>query len=289
MSVEMAIELKTLGNYKSVLGESPVYDMEKNKLFWVDIDGKKIIVNSLDTNEENYYNTPDVVTSLCLIDNIRIIVTLRHGFHILDLTTGKILPFLELQNDKENRFNDGKCDVMGRYWAGTMNLDIESPKPTASLYKLEDKKLTKVLEKLYRSNGLGWDPDNELFYLIDTPLRKVFEFDFDKNKGDIYNKRVVIDFKDEPGRPDGMTVDEEGHLWIAHSAGGKVSRWNPKNGEKVFEIKLPVVYVSSVTFGSPEMNRIFITTMSRGSEPLAGRLFTTKVNIRGLQSYKFLI
>ncbi|PVU77314.1 gluconolaconase, partial [Sulfolobus islandicus] len=168
MSVEMAIELKTLGNYKAVLGESPVYDMEKNKLFWVDIDGKKIIVNSLDTNEENYYNTPDVVTSLCLIDNIRIIVTLRHGFHILDLTTGKILPFLELQNDKENRFNDGKCDVMSRYWAGTMNLDIENPKPTASLYKLEDKKLTKVLEKLYRSNGLGWDPDNELFYLIDT-------------------------------------------------------------------------------------------------------------------------
>jgi len=133
---------------------------------------KKIIVNSLDTNEENYYNTPDVVTSLCLIDNIRIIVTLRHGFHILDLTTGKILPFLELQNDKENRFNDGKCDVMSRYWAGTMNLDIENPKPTASLYKLEDKKLTKVLEKLYRSNGLGWDPDNELFYLIDTHLGK---------------------------------------------------------------------------------------------------------------------
>ncbi|AAK43142.1 SMP-30/gluconolactonase/LRE family protein [Saccharolobus solfataricus] len=284
----MEIELKTLGNYKAILGESPVYDREGNRLFWVDIDGKKVIVNNLDTNEEKYYDTPDLVTSLCLIDYKRIIVTLRHGFHTLNLTTGEITPYLELENNGENRFNDGKCDIRDRYWAGTMNLHIENPKPTASLYKLEGQRLTKVLDKLYRSNGLGWDPDNKLFYLIDTPLRKVFQFDFDKDKGDIYNKRIVMDFKYEPGRPDGMTIDEEGYLWIAHSAGGKVSRWNPKNGEKVSEIKLPVLYVSSVTFGSPEMNQIFITTMSKGGEPLAGRLFTAKMNIKGLQSYKFL-
>ncbi|QGA55329.1 SMP-30/gluconolactonase/LRE family protein [Sulfolobus sp. E5-1-F] len=284
----MKIELKTLGNYKAILGEGPVYDIEKNRLFWVDIEGKKVIVNDLNTNEEKYYDTPDLVTSLCLIDYKTIIVTLRHGFYTLNLITGEIIPYFELENDEENRFNDGKCDIMGRYWAGTMNLDIENPKPTASLYKLEGKRLSKVLDKLYRSNGLGWDPDNKLFYLIDTPLRKVFQFDFDKDKGEIYNKRVIIDFKNEPGRPDGMTVDEEGYLWIAHSAGGKITRWNPKNGEKVFEIKLPVLYVSSVTFGGPEMNQLFITTMSRGGEPLAGRMFTVKINIKGLQSYKFL-
>ncbi|WP_338598937.1 SMP-30/gluconolactonase/LRE family protein [Sulfolobus tengchongensis] len=282
------MELKPFGSYKAILGESPVYDKALNTLFWVDIEGKKIILYNLETNEEKYLSTPDLVTSLCVIDNERIIVTLRHGFYTVSLNDNEIAPIYELKNDKENRFNDGKCDTNGRYWAGTMNLDIENPKPTASLYKLSGKNLFKVLDGLYRSNGLGWDPENEIFYLIDTPLRKVFAFDFDKNSGDIHNRRTVIDFGEEPGRPDGMTVDEEGYLWIAHSGGSKVSRWNPKNGEKIYEIKLPVKYVSSVTFGGPEMNQLFITTMSRGGEPLAGKLFTIKLNIKGLPAYRFL-
>jgi len=285
--ISVSMELKTLSRYKAVLAEGPVYDYELNKLFWVDIDGKKVITHDFNTEEEKIYDTPDVVSSLCVIDEKKSIVTLRHGFYILNLENGKLLQVYELKNDEENRFNDGKCDVLGKYWAGTMNLNTQDPKPTGGLYKFDGNSLTKMLDGLYLSNGLGWDPDNTVFYLIDTPLRKVFAFDFDKEKGEIYNKRVAVDFKDEPGRPDGMTVDEEGFLWIAHSRGGKVSRWNPKNGEKVYEIKLPVRDVSSVTLGGKEMNQLFITTMSRSGEPQAGMVFTVKVDVRGLKSYRF--
>jgi len=281
------MELKAFSNFKAVLAEGPVYDYELNRLFWVDIYGRKVITHDFNTEEEKFYDTPDVVTSLCVIDEKRIITTLRHGFYFLNLDSGKLYQIYELKNDEKNRFNDGKCDIAGRYWAGTMNLNEADPEPTGSLYKFSNNNLTRMLDGLYLSNGLGWSPDNSVFYLIDTPLRQVFAFDFDKDKGEIFNKRVAVDFKDEPGRPDGMTVDEEGFLWIAHSGGGKVSRWNPNNGEKVFEIKLPVRDVSSVTFGGKEMNQLFITTMSRSGEPQAGMVFTAKVNVKGLKSYRF--
>ncbi|BDC17631.1 hypothetical protein HS5_05210 [Acidianus sp. HS-5] len=136
------------------------------------------------------------------------------------------------------------------------------------------------------SNGLGWNSDNDTMYLIDSPIRKVYAFDFDLTRGEIYNKRVLIDFNGEPGNPEGMAIDEEGYLWIAHWGGGKVSIWSPR-GEKVFEIKLPVTYVSSVTFGTREMDSIFITTASKEGETLSGRVFTTHVNVKGIPLRRF--
>lgn len=271
--------------YKAKLGEGPVYDIQLNKLFWVDIDGKKILIKDLDSNSESAFETPDLVSSLCIISEDEIITTIRHGFYIINFRTKNVNKIGEVEVDyEENRFNDGKCDALGRYWAGTMNM--KKTGPTGNLYRFEKSNITKILSGLTVSNGLGWSPDNDVMYLIDSPIRKVYAFDFDLNKGEIYNKRVLIDFNGEPGNPDGMTIDEEGYLWIAHWGGGKVSRWSAR-GEKVFEIKLPVTYVTSVTFGMHEMNRLFITTASKEDEPLSGRVFTTHVNVKGIPSYRF--
>ncbi|MEM0016435.1 MAG: SMP-30/gluconolactonase/LRE family protein [Saccharolobus sp.] len=282
----METNLVVLSNYKAVLGEGPVYDKELNKLFWVDIEGKKIIINDLNTGTETFYDTQDLVSSLCVIDERRIIATIRHGFYIIDLKNNSLNKLGEVESNIEyNRFNDGKCDKMGRYWAGTMNM-LER-KPTGNFYKFDGNNITKVLEGLTVSNGLGWDYEDKVMYLIDTPTRKVFVFDFDLKKGEIYNKRVAVDFGNEPGNPDGMAVDAEGNIWVAHWGGGKVTRWNPKNGKKLFEIKVPATYVTSITFGTPEMNQIFITTAGKSQDPLAGKLFTTKVDVKGLPNYRF--
>ncbi|TRN04648.1 gluconolaconase [Sulfolobus sp. F1] len=282
----METKLIVLSNYKAILGEGPVYDKELNKLFWVDIEGKKVITNDLNSGAEVVYDMPDLVSSLCVIDDKRVIATIRHTFYIVDLSKNLFTKVAEVESDMEsNRFNDGKCDKLGRYWAGTMNMTER--KPTGNFYKLEGKKVTKLLEGLTISNGLAWDSDDKVMYLIDTPTRKVFVFDFDLNKGEIYNKRVAVDFGNEPGNPDGMTIDEEGLIWVAHWGGGKVSRWNPKNGKKVDEIKVPATYVTSITFGTPEMSQVFISTAGKSPDPLAGKLFTAEVNVKGLPNYRF--
>jgi sugar lactone lactonase YvrE len=284
----MEANLVTLSNYKSILGEGPVYDKDLNRLYWVDIEGKKIIVNDLNTGTETFYDMPDLVSSLCVIDNKRVIATIRHAFYIVDLSKNSLQKVAEVETEIEsNRFNDGKCDKLGRYWAGTMNMTER--KPTGNFYKLEGNKIVKVLEGLTISNGLGWDIEDKVMYLIDTPTRKVFMFDFDLQRGEIYNKKIAVDFGNEPGNPDGMAVDEEGFIWVAHWGGGKVSRWNPRNGKKVFEIKVPATYVTSVTFGTPEMNYVFISTAGKSQDPLAGKLFTTRVDVRGLPNYRFKI
>jgi sugar lactone lactonase YvrE len=279
------MSVEQLSAYKAILGEGPLYDIELDKLFWVDIEGKKILIKDLDNYLESAVDVPDLVSSLCVIDENNLITTIRHGFYTVNLkSSNNITKIAEVEvNSQDNRFNDGKCDSLGRYWAGTMNMKKSGP--TGSLYKLEGK-IEKILDNLTVSNGLGWNPDNNVMYLIDSPVRKVYAFDYDKNKGEIYNKRVLIDFNGEQGNPDGMTVDEEGYLWIAHWGGGKISRWSPL-GKKVYQIKLAVTYVTSVTFGTYEMNRLFITTASKDDEPLSGKIFTIKIDVRGLPSFRF--
>lgn len=123
--------------------------------------------------------------------------------------------------DSRNRFNDGKCDAVGRYWIGTMNL--EEKYPTAGFYVLDtDLSFRKVLDNVTISNGLAWSSDNKTLYYIDTPTKKIFEFDFDLERGKISNKKVLIDLSSVQGNPDGMTIDSKDNLWVALFGGGKV-------------------------------------------------------------------
>ncbi|BFH73028.1 SMP-30/gluconolactonase/LRE family protein [Sulfurisphaera javensis] len=274
--------MDVFSNYKAKLGEGPVYDF--NSIYWVDIEGKKIIIKNLDDKNEKIIEVPDMVSSLCVIDENRVLATIRHTISLVNIQTKEIKEIVSVEvNISKNTFNDGKCDPKGRFWAGTMNTSKDSP--SGNLYRF-DKELKKMLSNLTVSNGLAWDLDRGKMYLIDSPIRKVYSFDYDVNTGDIYNKEVFIDFSTEKGNPDGMTIDEEGYLWIAHWGGGKVSRWSP-NGKKVSELKLPVTYVTSVTFGEEDLDTLFITTANKEDEPLSGKLFYHKVNTKGTKSYRF--
>ncbi|BBG23472.1 SMP-30/gluconolactonase/LRE family protein [Sulfuracidifex tepidarius] len=276
------MELSLFSNTRFTLGEGPVYDIGMNSLFWVDILGMKVMRRDLETGLETSMTLPGPVSSLCVVDNETLAITVRHSFSLLNLRDGSLKEIGRVEEKEDNRFNDGKCDKLGRYWAGTM--DMKERDPTGSLYKFV-KSPVKVLNNLTISNGLGWDPDDGTMYLIDTLRRKVFAFDFDLSKGEIYNMRVAVDFGHEPGSPDGMTVDEEGFLWVAHWGGGKVSRWSPR-GEKKGEVKVQASRVTSVTFGGEEMDEVFITT-AKGEEQLSGYTFTGKAEVSGVPSYRF--
>ena len=192
------------------------------------------------------------------------------------------------------RFNDGKCDAAGRFWVGTMALSEEENK--GNLFVMEtDLSVKKKIENVSISNGIAWNADNTIMYYINTPTNYVFAFDYDIENGEISNQRVAVDLTHENGFADGMTIDEEGMLWIAFYGGWRVARYNPETGELLKQIELPVENVSCCTFGGPGLNDLYITTASKGmseealqQQPLAGSLFVLKdCGYKGLPAAKF--
>jgi len=189
-----------------------------------------------------------------------------------------------------NRFNDGKASPDGRFWFGSLNMNHE--KNQAAFYVMEhDGTVRKILDGLTNSNGIGWSPDGKTLYHIDTPTRQVSAFDYDAELGEIRNRRVIVQFPEslEYGYPDGMTVDAEGMLWIAHWGGSRVTRWNPASGEMLAAVKIPATQVTSVAFGGEKLDTLYITTARRTLTPetlrgqaYAGGIFAVTPNVIGL-------
>jgi sugar lactone lactonase YvrE len=211
---------------------------------------------------------------------------------LFDVATSSI----QLINDPEkqlpdNRFNDGKCDPSGRFWAGTMAKEGQGA--SGSLYCLEanghvDMKLSDVI----CSNGLAWDTSQNKMYFIDTGRHCLDAFDYEPKSGDIRHRKTILAIPEEEGLPDGMTIDEEGKLWVALWGGGCVIRVDPENKLITDRIPLPVSMVTSCTFGGEEMSTLFITTANidlseeeKINEPLAGHLFTCELSVKGLESH----
>jgi sugar lactone lactonase YvrE len=151
----------------------------------------------------------------------------------------------------KNRFNDGKVDPAGRVWCGTMADDGATPR-CGSLYCLDvDLSIRRVLDQVSVSNGIAWSGDARTMYYIDTATRAVAAFDFDVDTGHVSRRRDIIRFPDDAGLPDGMTIDRDEMLWIAHWGGWRVSRWNPQTGMMLQKIAVSASRVSSCCFGGP--------------------------------------
>ncbi|GAA0309076.1 sugar lactone lactonase YvrE [Gracilibacillus halotolerans] len=279
---------------KAELGEGPSWDREQNVLYWTDIASSVVYI--FDPNEGVNATIPigQNVGAVVVDENSNLIVAAENGFYQYDMREKK----LELIEDPEesipeNRFNDGKCDAKGRFWAGTM--DREGRDPTGSLYCL-DSSLTveKKLSNLTTSNGIAWNMANDTMYFIDTPTRNVYVFDYDLETGRIENQRVAIKIPEELGSPDGMTIDTDDKLWIAGWGNGKLSRWDPVKGELLSTIDIPAKQVTSCTFGGENLDTLYITTARIGlSEqdleqwPLSGSLFRLKTDVKGLAAHRF--
>jgi sugar lactone lactonase YvrE len=194
--------------------------------------------------------------------------------------------------DGGTRMNDGGCDRAGRFFAGTMAFD-ERP-GAGALYRLDlDGTVTTVLDGLSISNGLGWAPDDRTVYLADSGPGLVWAFDYDLGSGDFTRKRVLVDFGDQDGVGDGLTVDDEGCIWTAVWGGGQVRRWSP-DGDLLAVVDLPVPQVSSCAFAGPNRDLLVISTSAEGlsdearaAQPDAGRLFTARPGLNGPAEYPY--
>jgi len=279
---------------KSELGEGPSWDSRYGVLYWVDIFRGRVHVYDPDKSEDRVVQAGRYVSSVVPRKSGGVAITLQHGFYTLHLEEGKpsLLAGVE-ENLAGNRFNDGKCDPAGRFWAGTM--DIEEKSPLAALYVLEKRKgVRKVLEGVTVSNGLGWSPDNRTMYYIDTPTRCVSAFDYFERTGEIEKRRTVIDMSDQPGYPDGMAVDEEGMIWVAHWGGWRVTRFDPRTGKALEHVEMPASQVTSCCFGGEKLRQLYVTSARAGlspdalaKEPQAGGLFMLEAKVRGLPTFSF--
>ncbi|WP_082234417.1 SMP-30/gluconolactonase/LRE family protein [Halobacillus massiliensis] len=281
-------------NSQSTLGEGPLWDPEHNHFYWVDIVEKKIHRFNTETNEKEEVLFDSPVGAAAINQKGGLIVALMTGLYELDWKNGnaKLIEDPEVHLP-ENRFNDGKCDPYGRFWAGTM--DEGENKTTGSLYCLDlDGTVTKKLDNLGISNGITWSPDHKYMYFIDTPTGKVVRYNYHMESGDISNPVDVLTFPENSGFPDGMTIDKEGMLWIAHFAGGGVSRWNPETGEQLAFVDIPAVNVTSCTFGGTNLNELYVTTAKKdmteeqlSKYPYAGGVFKVKTEIEGITNFPY--
>ena len=278
--------LEVVPNSKSILAEGPLYNEKENSLYWTDIKDKKLYKYNLESEETKSYQFSKQIGSFAFTQNNEIIATTNNGFEYLDLNTQKIIPLLDPEKDKKNnRFNDGKCDKYGRYFAGTM--DNSEKDIAGSLYCLDKNILDKKEDGLFISNGLGWNSDSTKFYLTDSPKRVIYEYDYDLKTSNIINRKVFAIIDEKDGYPDGLCVDEEDHIWSAHWDGWKITRYKP-NGEIDSIYDLPVPKVTSCNFAGENLDTLFITTASIDltkeelkKAPLSGNIFFIKTNVKG--------
>lgn len=275
----------------ALLGEGPVWDDRSGILFWVDIEGFKIHVYDPKQKSDRAIDAGQFVGSLCVRRSGGLVLALKSGFAALDLETEKITPIADAESRLPgNRFNDGKCDPAGRFWAGTLALDEDHGRGKGNLYCLNaDHSVQLKLPGVWISNGLAWTADHRTLYFIDSPTQEVKAFDYDLSTGEISDQRIAIKVPDGMGYPDGMAIDVEDMLWIAHWDGSCVRRWNPKTGEILVEIAVPVSRPTSCVFGGENFETLYITSASTrlsseklASQPLAGSLFKCTPGVRGL-------
>ncbi|MGD1853437.1 MAG: SMP-30/gluconolactonase/LRE family protein [Leptolyngbyaceae cyanobacterium] len=268
------------------LGEGPIWNAERQVLHWVDIYNRRVHTFDPVSGKDTYIEVDTVVSGLFLEDERHLILAQENRLTRLDLHNQTTALLIEIEADRpNNRLNDVRADSRGRRWVGTMNND---GKPEANLYRYDlDGSLHHMETNLSISNGLGWSPDQTIFYLTDSPQQVIYAYDFDVDAGTICDRKPLIILTDESFYPDGLTIDTEGCLWSAMWNGWCVIRFDPQ-GQEMMRVPLPVPLVTSCTFGGENLTDLFITTASAGLSQAelkqsfeAGDLFRLRTEVKG--------
>lgn len=277
---------------RAALGESATWDPIEKKLYWIDITKGHINCLDVNTSENHFVKVSGFLGTVVVRSKGGVLATLANKLIALDFDSQKIeiLTTVFPADRKDLRMNDGKCDRRGRFWIGVATMEKNGH---GGLYRYDvDGTLTVIDEDVIFSNGLTWSPDNKKFYHVDTARYCVYQYDFDLNKGMISHRSILFKMEDETCKPDGLTVDRDGFLWLALYDGGRILRLRP-DGEIDKTIELPVKRPTSCIFGGNNEETLFITTCSRDLHekqtlpPPAGDIFSLKLDVGGLPEAMF--
>ena len=276
------------------LGEGPTWWERREELVWVDITGRRVFRSSLDRDEQWCVSTPGDVGAAIPCRGGTLVLAVGHQLLLCqDDEIGPALATVESDRD-DNRFNDCRCDPQGRLWAGTMSRSRQ--RGTAALYRLEaGGAIERVIAETTISNGLGWSPDGERMYFVDSPTQRLDVLDFDGADGSVSERRPLVRIDPALGLPDGLCVDAEGGIWVALFGGGAVHRYSPK-GELTEVVPLPTTNPTCPAFGGPARTTLYVTTARHklspeqlAAKPLAGALLAFDAGVAGLPATPFAL
>ncbi len=287
------IQAKLEVDAKAILGEGTIWHPDENRLYWVDIEGRKIHIYNPETCSDIEIETNQRIGTVVPVKGGGILAAMQNGIYFYNITSGTFHFINNPLPDKEIRFNDGKCDPAGRFWVGSMHLSQITG--AASLYRMNrDTSIDEVLREVTVSNGIVWSSDKKTMYYIDSPLRRIDAFDYNDTTGAINNRKTAVTIPEGLGDPDGMSIDIEGKLWVALWGGFCVCRFDPDTGEQLQKIEVPAPHVASCAFGGNNLDILYISTAREGMTtkqlndyPLSGGIFSVSVGITGVRANYF--
>jgi sugar lactone lactonase YvrE len=284
-------DIRLIVDAKSRLGEVPVWDVREQALYWVDIEGRKLFRRDEASGAVRHWTFAERIGSFALRQAGGLVCAFASGFAFFDPDSEAVEWIARPEAMiARNRFNDGKCDRAGRFWAGSM--DDRLSEHTGTLFRLDpDRTVHRLDGAIGCSNSLAWSPDDCTFYFADSQDRTIFAYDFDAASGAIANKRVFA--VSDIGVPDGSTVDAEGFLWNANWDGWRLVRYAP-DGRVDRVVELPVQKPTSCMFGGPDLATLYVTSAvwdltgaALAAQPWAGGLLALDVGVRGLPETRF--
>jgi len=282
------MNIRAISEVISDLGEGPIWSADTNSVTWTDITQNTFHTADIDTGRTMSFGVPSMVGAIAHSKDGGYIAATQKGFARIGVD-GKYSPLHSFLPD-DMRMNDGKVDPSGRFWAGSMALSFE--KGRGSLYVLEkDNSYRSILDDITLSNGMGWSPDAQYFYYIDSVPGVLKRFDYDLYTGHISNPKDLITFDSSSGIPDGMSMSSDGKIVIALWDGRRIEIYEP-SGEKVSEITLGVSRPTSCTFAGTNKDILIVSTASQGidraDEPLAGKILAvTGTGLSGLPTQQY--
>ena len=279
-----------------IIGEGPVWDERDQTLYFIDILGRSM--HRFDGSRvERLLQFDQSIGFAVLRENGGVVAGLQDGFYFADPLTGKFENVGDPEPGRaEGRFNDGKVDPAGRVWGGTMPTSLDTgygeAGPDSGLYCMDENRSIKtMLTGVIQGNGLAWSADTKKFYFIDTQRHCVQEFDYDISENVLSGGRVCVEVPASEGIPDGMTIDDDGKLWVALWGGRRVVRFDPATGSAVGQVELPALNVTSCCFGGKNLDELYITTgnlnTDRTEYPHAGSVFVVRPGITGAPSWRY--
>jgi xylono-1,5-lactonase len=285
---------EVLWKLKCKLGEGTLWVKEHNSIYFVDIKKKKFFSLNIKNNKKRVFKVNKEIGFLTHVKGYVFILGLQRELRIQNIKTKKIIKSISIEkNLKLNRINDGKTDSVGNLWFGTMdNLERKSEK--GSLYKLDKRLVITKVDTNYRiTNGPAFI-DRFNFYHTDSGKKLIYKIKINK-ENKIINKKIFKKFLSKDGSPDGMTLDKNKNLWVAHFHGACISVFN-KRASLVHSIKLPAKNITNCTFGGPNNAEVFITSATKGMSKkelkefrYSGHLFSVKTNTKGVDQKKFIL
>ncbi len=280
---------------RAELGECPIWSIEEQALYFVDIKGRAVHRFEPATGAHRTFPMPEEIGCIGFRKGGGFIAGFRSGLWLLDADGKRTQKLADNPEDQRtSRFNDGRVDPAGRFLAGT----IDEPKDggRAHLYRYDRRGLATLAGGLLTSNGVAFSPDGRVLYHSDTPTFTVWRYAYDPATGEASDKTVFARLEPsetDRGRPDGAAVDREGCYWTALFEGGRIQRYAP-DGRLLAEYPVPARCPTMVCFGGPDRTTLYVTSARTGRSqeelaafPHSGSVFAMPVEAPGLPEHVF--